>query len=187
MVSDEFLDDVNVDTALEDTAEHAFTHPVLKVMALLSIGTDPLAALDGAEELASAVNQLARDERIAKHRIAEILSRPGCDYQRALFYTLAGRGIYDNSAQLNGLVRLLQARRDMWVTLQECGRKAKTLGVAYAVPEGEGPRGTFDPDFSLSAKDRLSIDGWREMEEEDRQRRAASDRDNRRPRPAARR
>ena len=168
MISDEFLDAINVDTALIDAAEHEFTHPVLKVFLLLSIGTDPEAAYDAAEELASALNQLARDETVAKHRLAQILGRPGRDYQRALFYSVAGRGIYSNAAQLNALVPLLQARRDVWASMTQAGRPVSTQGQSYLAPAGEGPQGTFNPDFELSQIDRDWLDSWKEFDEQDR-------------------
>lgn len=160
MISDEFLDEINVDTALIDASEHEFSGTIERALALLSIGTDPVQGYYAAEEMASAVNLLAHDQQTARHRLAEILSRPGSDYQRALFYALAGRGIYHNSPYLNGLVQLMKARCDMWCELRNAGRAARVAYNAYVVPGGEGPRGQFDPDFELSEIDQAAIGLW---------------------------
>ena len=160
MTIDDFMDDIDLDSALEDLAQDCRATTVLRMMALLSIGTDPYKAWAAAAELAAAIGELDRSEAAAKQKIAAILARRGWDYQRGLFYIMAGRGLFANWTELSRLLRLLDARRkllDYALAGEHC---PKPPVAAYRDKGGEGPRGAYDAEFDLSDVDRRYIADW---------------------------
>ena len=160
MTIDDFMDDIDLDSALEDLAQDCRATTVLRMMALLSIGTDPYKAWAAAAELAAAIGELDRSEAAAKQKIAAILARRGWDYQRGLFYIMAGRGLYANGSELSRLLRLLEARRRILDYALAGGHCPKPTVLAYRDKGGEGPRGTYDAAFDLSDVDLRYIAEW---------------------------
>src|SRR3546814_2058090 len=84
----------------------------VRALAGASIGIDPIAGLRAVIELSSALERIVRGESEGKTQLAAILDRAGDDYQRCLWYTVAGRDPLAVATSFGELEKLMAARAD---------------------------------------------------------------------------
>src|SRR3546814_19423454 len=81
--------------------------------------------------LCEAMNRIVRGEDDGKRRLAEILGRDGDDYQRCLWYSVAGRDPLAVATCFSELEKLMAARASLWVETSRSGlAPSKKLGRA---------------------------------------------------------
>jgi hypothetical protein len=141
--------DLDLDLGLIEIRDCADEHWTLRALAGASVGVDPEDAFSAAAELAEAVNSLMAGLDMAKVALATILGGRGNDYQRCLWYALAGRDPLGTAVDLGRLVEVLDARRAL-----ACKAAATGTGVAvardpYVTDVADGPLGVFSPQFTL--------------------------------------
>lgn len=133
-------------TEIRDSGDEMWT---LRALAGSSVGVDPEEAYSAAHELSNAVNGLMAGIDGAKAALATILGGRGNDYQRCLWYALAGRDPLGTAVDLARLVDLLGRRRKV---AREAAAAMTGVTVAhdpYVTDEVDGPLGTFSADFML--------------------------------------
>jgi hypothetical protein len=143
---------IDIDLGLAEVRDCGDEHWTMRALAGASVGVDPEDALSAAAELAGAVNGLIAGQPRAKAELATILGGRGNDYQRCLWYTLAGRDPLGTAVDLGRLVELLGAR-------VQCARDAamRSSGIVlspapYVTDQADGPLGLFSADFTLGAQ-----------------------------------
>ena len=90
-LQDLWLEGIDVDAALYDIRDDDTQAWEVRALAGASIGIDPIAGLRAVIELSTAMERIVRGENDGKAQLASILGRAGDDYQRCLWYTVAGR------------------------------------------------------------------------------------------------
>ena len=98
------------DAELKDIADSDHEQNSLRVVALLSIGVQQEEAFLRCRELLETVQWAAGDHPAGKRRLAALLGALDNDYQRALYYALAGRGAIAMLSILKQLSDTLESR-----------------------------------------------------------------------------
>lgn len=104
-----------------------------RALAGLSVGVSVAEGLHDAEELHQAVYAMTLDQQRGRRMLNHILEREGAHYQRALWYSLAGRGLFEANVDLTWLVRILTSRSTVAFSLLENGIETKPRHNPYAV------------------------------------------------------
>ena len=118
------------------------------MIAAASIGKEVNDAYYSTRELREAVSWVHEGLEAGKPRLVAILGDAGSDdYQRCLFYSLAGRGVEGMLDDLEWLERLLQARGSMYRKLRQAQARPMPLIEPYVSPEPDGPVGAVAADF----------------------------------------
>ena len=141
--------DLDLDLGLIEIRDCLDEHWTLRALAGASVGVDPEDALVAAAELSEAVNGLMGGFTPAKAALAAILGGRGNDYQRCLWYILAGRDPLGTAVDLGRLVELLQRRCTL---AREAAAACTGVVVAddpYVTDEVDGPLGVFPAEFTL--------------------------------------
>src|SRR3546814_11636430 len=89
--TDQWLEGIDIDGALYDVRDDDSQTWEARALAGASIGIDAIAGFRAVLELCEAMNRIVRGEDDGKRRLAAILGRDGDDYQRSLWYLVAGR------------------------------------------------------------------------------------------------
>src|SRR3546814_4642681 len=95
----------------------------VRALAGASIGIDPIAGLRAVIELSTAMERIVRGENDGKAQLASLLGRAGDDYQRCLWYTVAGRAPLAVATSFGELEKLMAARAMLWVEADARGMK----------------------------------------------------------------
>ena len=85
----------------------------------------------------------------AKPVFAAILGGRGNDYQRCLWYILAGRDPLGTAVDLGRLVEMLQRRCALARDAAVAGTGAAVAQDPYVTDEVDGPLGLFSAEFTL--------------------------------------
>jgi hypothetical protein len=143
---------IDIDLGLTEIRDCADEHWTFRALAGASVGCDPEDALTAATELSEVVSGLMAGKVEAKTALAAILGGQGNDYQRCLWYNLAGRDPLGTAVDLGRLVELLAGRAAL-------SRRASVLGSGvvaerepYVTDAADGPLGVFSDDFTLRAQ-----------------------------------
>ena len=131
---------------IRDCADEQWT---LRALAGASVGIEPDEAYSAAHELSETVNALMAGIAGAKAALATILGGRGNDYQRCLWYTLAGRDPLGTAVDLARLVELLERRRTLAREAASAMSGVSLAHAPYVTDEGDGPLGLFSADFTL--------------------------------------
>ena len=144
-----WLQNIDLDLGLAEIRDSVDEQWTLRALAGASVGVSPDDAYSAARELSDVVNGLMAGIDGSKAALATILGGAGNDYQRCLWYNLAGRDPLGTAVDLARLVELLDRRRQ----LAREGAAAMTgVTVAhepYVTDEVDGPLGAFPADFTL--------------------------------------
>lgn len=135
---------IDIDITLVDASLDYVQRPERRAIAALSIGVEALDAYYSVVALREAVNMVGTRHPEGRLKLARILGTRGDDYQRSIYYALAGRGASHMLEDLDWLAGLLEAR----------GSVARDHAVTdpispYVSPEPDGPVGSFAPSFPL--------------------------------------
>ena len=140
-------DGFDLDLALSDEAVDPRNRPTRRMLANAAIGMDPEDAYYAARELREAVEWVHEGEQGGKRKLAMILSNSCDDYQRCLFYAVAGRGVVLMMEDLLWLEQLLEARGRIAGIIHKAKIVRKPLAAPYVAAEPDGPVGKVPDDF----------------------------------------
>ncbi len=136
----------DLDITLRDAAVDELLRPTRRMLANASIGMEPTDAYYSTRELREAVEIVHAGKADAKIRLTNILATGCDDYQRCLYFSLAGRGVVQMMEDLEWLEDLLGARARL--SEQRFREKEPTIPCnrPYVSAEPDGPliaRGDF--------------------------------------------
>lgn len=143
----DFVDRFDLDLILRDESLDPLNTPTRRAIAALSIGVSPEDAYYSTRELREAVQWVHEGEIGGKARLARILSTGCDDYQRCIYYSLAGRGVCRIMDDLEWLEEKLLNRGQL--TRKLFREKARTMPLVnpYVSSKPDGPLVSPDPDF----------------------------------------
>ena len=131
----------DLDIALRDAGVDEMNRPTRRSLANASCGVEAFDAYHSARELSETLEALHEGERGAKRKLTQVLSCGCDDYQRCLYYTLAGRGVLQMLDDLEWLLDLLKAR----------GALPQVQVNPYVSAEPDGPVPARGSDFEQGA------------------------------------
>ena len=149
----------DLDIQLSDEALDERNTPTRRMIANASIGVDPSDAYYSTRELREVVQEVHHGTPGGKKRLSSVLSTECDDYQRCLYFCLAGRGIVKIMDDLEWLEAVLRARAQVGGRTRRDGGHTIPLVNPYvsARPDGplvsaiseftEGPSWYLDPDL----------------------------------------
>jgi hypothetical protein len=133
-------------TEIRDCVDEQWT---LRALCGASVGVDPEEAHGAAFELSEVVNGLMVGSQSAKASLAVILGGRGNDYQRCLWYSVAGRDPLGSAVDLDRLVKILGRRREFARAAARCSSGVTLTADPYVTDDVDGPLGRFSSDFTL--------------------------------------
>ena len=138
----------DLDVTLRDAALDPNCRPTKRMLANASIGVEPFDAYYSARELYETLQGVFQGLPNAKARLTQILSCHCDDYQRCLYYALAGRGVVQMLDDLMWLEELLEARGRVAGKLFK--RRAPVMPQVrpYVASEPDGPLVAVTRDFA---------------------------------------
>lgn len=142
-------DDFDLDIVLRDASCDAEVLPVRRAIAALCIGMDVNDAFYSVRELREAVTLVLNDAEGGREKLVRILANRCDDFQRALYYALAGRGVVAMLEALDWLSALLVARGRVAGSLSRSRITRKPLQSPYVSEEPDGPIVSGDAGFRL--------------------------------------
>src|SRR3546814_17351038 len=89
------------------------------------------------------MERIVRGENDGKAQLASILGRAGDDYQRCLWYTVAGRDPLAVATSFGELEKLMAARAMLWVEADDLGLTPAKAAHPYWTTRQEGHQATF--------------------------------------------
>lgn len=149
MKASPFVDAFDLDITLRDAALDSDNRPNRRAIANLAIGMAVDDAYYSVRELREAVQSVHEGIAGGKAKLATILGNDCDDYQRAIYYALAGRGLDNMLDDLVWLEHLLHARGRIAGEARRCKVSLLELVDPYIVKEATEPVGTFDPNFDV--------------------------------------
>ncbi|WP_328276167.1 hypothetical protein [Sphingobium sp.] len=143
-----YLDHFDLDVTLRDAALDEHNRPTRRMIANAAIGMHVEDAYFSVRELREAVGWIHEGEAGGKRKLASILSNPtGDDYQRCIYFCLAGRGVVEMLDDLMWLEDLLEARGRIAGDIHRRKVKARPLVPPYVADEPDGPIVSGADDF----------------------------------------
>ncbi|ASY46834.1 MULTISPECIES: hypothetical protein [Sphingomonadaceae] len=143
-----YLDHFDLDVTLRDAAIDEQNRPTRRMIANAAIGMHIEDAFYSVRELREAVSWIHEGEPGGKRKLASILSNPvGDDFQRCIYYCLAGRGVVEMIDDLMWLEELLEARGRIAGDIHRRRIKARPLVSPYVADEPDGPMVSAADDF----------------------------------------
>ena len=143
-----FHDGFDLDITLEDASVDPANRPTRRMIAAAAIGMAVDDAYYSTAAVRRAVQSVHEGEVAAKARLAFILSDDGTDdFQRCLYFCLAGRGVVGMLDDLMWLEGLLEARGRVAGQMARIKVNVRPLVDPYVAKEPDGPVGRIDPDF----------------------------------------
>jgi hypothetical protein len=139
----------DLDLTLKDASSDPSIRPTRRMIAAACIGVGPEDAYYSVRELREAVEWIHEGEPAGKRKLTTILSAPCDDFQRCIYYALAGKGIVLILDDLQWLEEVLQARGKLAGELLRNKRPMLPLVSPYVASEPDGPVGRFDVDFEI--------------------------------------
>ncbi|MFM2411128.1 MAG: hypothetical protein RL481_1956 [Pseudomonadota bacterium] len=140
----------DIDAELKEIADCDHEQNSLRVLALLSIGLPADEAYLRSRELLEAVQWSESDIPAGKRQLAALLGANENDYQRAVYFALAGRGAIAMLSDLQRLTNILESRYLLSIAADNYGVELSQPFNPYLTDKPDGPSGTFDPDYTLS-------------------------------------
>ncbi|VWX51045.1 hypothetical protein [Novosphingobium sp. 9U] len=142
-----YVDRFDLDLILRDETLDPLNSPMRRAIAALSIGVSPEDAYYSTRELREAVSWVHEGETGGKARLARILSTGCDDYQRCIYYSLAGRGVVRMMDDLEWLEDKLLQRAQL--TRRVFREKLATMPLInpYVSNKPDGPLVSAEADF----------------------------------------
>ncbi len=139
----------DLDIALRDASCDPEQLPVHRAIAALCIGIEVNDAFYSVRELREAVTLVLNDAEGGREKLVRILANRCDDFQRALYYALAGRGVIAMLEALDWLSVLLVARGRVAGSLSRKRIGRRPLQTPYVSEEPDGPVAAGDARFPL--------------------------------------
>jgi hypothetical protein len=144
-----FHDRFDLDIAVRDASLDPDVRPTRRMIAAATLGMEVEDAYYSVRELRDALVSLHEGEIGAKARLAAILGNDGTDdFQRCIYYALAGRGIVAMLDDIMWLEDLLEARGRLAGKLLRAKVRTMPLVDPYVAKEPDGPVARADADFT---------------------------------------
>lgn len=148
MKRSQFVNRFDLDLTLRDASLDEMNRPTRRMLAAASIGTEVEDAYFAAVELREAVEWVHEGVPGGKRKLAMILGNKCDDYQRCLYYILAGRGVVQMLDDLMWLEDLLEARGRVAGKLLKARVAIMPQVRPYVASEPDGPLVTTSDDFN---------------------------------------
>jgi hypothetical protein len=100
-------------------------------------------------ELREAVSLVHENAPGGRAKLAQILSTSCDDFQRAIYYSLAGRGVVEMADAMDWLLAMLKARGRTAAWLSRLAVRRKDLISPYVAEAPDGPLVSASADFEL--------------------------------------
>ena len=143
------LDHFDLDIGLRDASCDENLPPVRRAIASLCIGVGVDDAYLSVRELREAVSLVHENAPGGRAKLAGILSTQCDDFQRAIYYCLAGRGVVEMAEAMDWLLTILKARGRTAAWLSRARIRRKDLVSPYVAEAPDGPLVSPSPDFEL--------------------------------------
>jgi hypothetical protein len=144
-----FHDRFDLDVTLRDASLDPEERPTRRMIAAAAIGMEVEDAYYSVRELRETVYWVHEGEIGGKARLAAILSNDGTDdFQRCVYYALAGRGVVEMLDDLMWLEDLLERRGRVAGKLLRARIRTMPLVDPYVAKEPDGPVGEVPADFT---------------------------------------
>lgn len=147
----QMLANFDLDISLRDAACDPELLPQQRIVANLSLGMEIDDAYLSVRELHQAVDWVHHGVPEGRAKLAAILSNACDDFQRALYYALAGRGVVEMLDTLEWLQGLLKARGRIAASLSRARIARRPVVSPYVAAEPDGPLVSADSGFELGA------------------------------------
>ena len=146
-----FINRFDLDITLRDASVDLGNRPTRRMLAAAAIGMDVEDSYFSTVELREAVEWVHEGVAGAKLKLSMILGNECDDFQRCLYYILAGRGVVQMLDDLMWLEELLKARGKVAGKL--ANRRVATMPLVkpYVASEPDGPVVKPDRDFRQGA------------------------------------
>ena len=142
-----FVGKFDLDIVLRDASLDELNRPTRRSLANASIGVESFDAYYAATELLEALQAVHEGVPAAKRKLIQVLSCQCDDYQRCLYYTIAGRGIVQMLDDLEWLIDLLKGRCQQSAALFRSGDRPVLQINPYVSAEPDGPLPSREGDF----------------------------------------
>ena len=149
MKIESFRDWFDLEIALRDASVDPQVRPTRRAIANLSLGVGIEDAYYAVRELREAIMLINDGDRAGRKKLASIVANACDDFQRAIYYALAGRGVVLVIEDLLWLEDLLKARGEAYVIERKRGGRMMPLLNPYVAAAPDGPLPLPDPDFEL--------------------------------------
>ena len=143
------LDHFDLDIGLRDASCDENLPPVRRAIAALCIGVGVDDAYLSVRELREAVSLVHENAPGGRAKLAGILSTQCDDFQRAIYYCLAGRGVVEMAEAMDWLLTILKARGRTAAWISRMRVRRKDLVSPYVSEAPDGPVVSASPDFEL--------------------------------------
>ncbi|MEL7198517.1 MAG: hypothetical protein AAGL10_09400 [Pseudomonadota bacterium] len=141
----------DLDLMLSEAALCETNRPTQRILANACIGIEPMDAFYSARELLLALEAMHDEKEGSKHKLSLLLSNACDDFQRCLYYAVAGRGVTAMLEDLAWLTDLLKTRAQIWGDLFLNQSPIKQVDQVYIAPEPDAVLPVADPEFELGA------------------------------------
>ncbi len=147
MKRSQFVSRFDLDLTLRDASLDECNRPTRRMLAAAAIGTEVEDGYFAAVELREAAEWVHEGVRGGKRKLAMILANKCDDYQRCLYYILAGRGVVQMLDDLMWLEDLLEARGRVAGKLLKARGSIMHQVRPYVSSEPDGPLVAAADDF----------------------------------------
>ena len=145
-----YFEPFDLDVTLRDAALDDQNRPTRRMLANAAIGMHVEDAYYSVRELREAMSWVHEGETGGKRKLASILSNPaGDDFQRCIYFCLAGRGIVEMLDDLMWLEELLEARGRVAGSIHRRKFRARPLVSPDVADEPDGPVVASTENFRL--------------------------------------
>ena len=145
-----FLAQFDLDITLRDAALDEQNTPSRRMIANAAIGIHVEDAYYSVRELREAVSWIHEGEHGGKRKLVGILSNStGDDFQRCIYFCLAGRGVVEMLDDLMWLEDVLEGRGRVAGQMRQRRVCIRPLRSPYVGDEPDGPMVSMDEDFPL--------------------------------------
>ena len=143
-----FHDHFDLDVTLRDASLDPHTRPTRRMIAGASLGMCVEDAYFSVRELREAVQWVHEGEIAGKKRLAAILGNDGADdFQRCIYFCLAGRGVVSMLDDLEWLEDLLERRGRIAGEQKRLKETVMPLVNPYVADAPDGPLVRMDGNF----------------------------------------
>jgi hypothetical protein len=143
-----YIEPFDFDVALRDAALDDQNRPTRRMIANAAIGMHIEDAYYSVRELREAIRWIHDGEIGGKRKLSAILSNPSCDdFQRCIYFCLAGRGVVEMLDDLAWLEDMLEARGRVAGDIRRKRVRARPLVSPYVADEPDGPVVAASEDF----------------------------------------
>ena len=151
MKRSEFIGEFDLDAVLTELSVDLDIRVTRRMLAGACIGSNPEDAYLSARELRESLEWIHEGENEGKVKLTTILSTACDDFQRCLYYCVAGKGVVTMLDDLVWLEKLLEARGRIAGHIYRNKLPVKLLVNPYVAAEPDDPLGRFDPAFAIGA------------------------------------